>query len=130
MIITRKIKRHTSYVAILTLIIQMGFASLICATSSNTANANTITICTSFGIKTVTIDEDGNLVEEEQQQAAFSHGCFHCTSGCNGGASLLTADLVKVAYYPAVIKAGLDDQNYRFGCIHSANASRGPPLSI
>lgn len=75
------IKISAHYSLLMALILQLGITSILCATSSYTANANAITICSALGLKTITLDENGEPVEQEQHQA-FSKTCFHCASGC------------------------------------------------
>ena len=82
-------KRLTSYPLLLILILQLGFSSLLCAVASYQAGASTLMICTSFGIKTITVDENGQPVEQQSDHSALDGTCFHCASGGCGSLALL-----------------------------------------
>ena len=82
-------KRLTSYPLLLTLVLQLGFSSLICAISGYQAGASTLMICTSFGIKTITVDENGQPIEQQSDHSALDGTCFHCASGGCGSLALL-----------------------------------------
>lgn len=102
MTLHRKIRQTAAYPLLMTLILQFGITSLLCATSSYSANA--MTICTSVGIKTITItyDENGNPVEQDSQSHAFNKNCFHCSSGCGSLAMLpSTTQEIRIAIAPA-----------------------------
>ncbi len=80
----KSVKLGTRYSLLMVLIMQLAITSILCATSSYIANANAITICTAFGLKTISLDENGEPVEQEQQKhEAFSKTCFHCASSCS-----------------------------------------------
>ena len=81
-------KRLTSYPLLLLLILQLGFSGLLCAISGYQAGASTLMICTSFGIQTVTIDENGQPIEQSDH-SALDGACFHCASGGCGSLALL-----------------------------------------
>jgi hypothetical protein len=78
----KSVKLGTRYSLLMVLIMQLAITSILCATSSYIANANAITICTAFGLKTISLDENGEPVEQEQHEA-FSKTCFHCASSCS-----------------------------------------------
>ena len=82
-------KRLTSYPLLLLLILQLGFSGLLCAISGYQAGASTLMICTSFGIKTITVDENGQPIEEQSDHSALDGTCFHCASGGCGSLALL-----------------------------------------
>ena len=89
----KNIKRLASYPILFALIMQLGLTSLLCAVSGTQAGASTLTICTNFGIKTITLDETGNPVEQSEH-GAFHATCFHCaTGGCMSLALLPNQDL-------------------------------------
>lgn len=73
---------------LMVLILQLGLSSLLCAISPYQAGASPLTLCTSFGAKTVLVDENGTPVEQDQQQGGqheLGKSCIHCaTGGCNG----------------------------------------------
>ena len=85
-------KTITGYPVLFALVIQLGLTSLLCATASYQANAQSFMICTSFGIKTITLDENGQPTEETEH-AKFGKSCFHCASGGCGVATLSNQDL-------------------------------------
>ncbi len=78
----KSVKLGTRYSLLMVLIMQLAITSILCATSSYIANANAITICTAFGLKTISLDENGEPVEQEQHEA-FNKTCFHCASSCS-----------------------------------------------
>ncbi len=78
----KTVKLGTRYSLLMVLILQLAITSILCATSSYIANANAISICTAFGLKTISLDENGEPVEQEQHEA-FSKTCFHCASSCS-----------------------------------------------
>ena len=95
------IKISSRYALMMVLLLQFAITSILCTTSSYTANANAITICTALGLKTITIDENGEPVEQEQHDA-FSSSCFHCTSGCS---MAVMANQSDVSLYPFATRA-------------------------
>ncbi len=80
-------KSGASYPILFALIMQMAITSLLCATSSYQAGAKSFMICTSFGIKTISLDENGEPVENTEHDK-FGKNCFHCASGGCGVAYL------------------------------------------
>jgi len=95
------LKLCSRYSLLMVLILQLAITSILCATSSYSANANAITICTALGLKTVTLDENGEPTEQEQHDA-FSTTCFHCSSGCS---TTIIAELSEIILYPSATKA-------------------------
>lgn len=89
------------YSLLMVLILQLAITSILCATSSYTANANTTTICTALGLKTITLDENGEPIEQEQHDS-FSTTCFHCSSGCS---TTVMAEVSEIILYPSATKA-------------------------
>jgi len=87
----KRLKSLASYPLLMTLILQLGFSSLLCAVAGYQAGASTLTICTSFGIKTISFDENGEPIELPAQHSAFDSSCFHCASGGCGTVGLLSA---------------------------------------
>ena len=78
-----KRKSPVIYPLLMVLILQLGLTSLLCAVAPYQAGANPLAICTSFGLQTIMIDENGQPVEEGKQHQ-FHKSCFHCASGgCN-----------------------------------------------
>ncbi len=78
----KTVKLGTRYSLLMVLILQLAITSILCATSSYIANANAITICTALGLKTISLDENGEPVEQQKHEA-FSKTCFHCASSCS-----------------------------------------------
>ena len=95
------LKLCSRYSLLMVLILQLAITSILCATSSYSANANAITICTALGLKTVTLDENGEPTEQEQHDS-FSTTCFHCSSGCS---TTIIAELSEIILYPSATKA-------------------------
>lgn len=89
------------YSLLMVLILQLAITSILCATSSYTASANTTTICTAMGLKTITLDENGEPTEQEQRDH-FSTSCFHCSSGCS---TAVMAKASEIILYPSATKA-------------------------
>ncbi len=73
-------KTGTRYSLLMVLILQLAITSILCSTSSYAANA--ITICTALGLKTISLDENGEPTEQ-QGHKAFSQTCFHCANSCS-----------------------------------------------
>lgn len=95
------LKLCSRYSLLMVLILQLAITSILCATSSYTANANAITICTALGLKTITLDENGEPTEQEQHDA-FSKTCFHCSSGCS---KTIIANTTEIILYPSTTNA-------------------------
>jgi hypothetical protein len=91
------LKLCTRYSLLMVLILQLAITSILCATSSYSANANAITICTALGLKTITLDENGEPTEQEQHDN-FSTTCFHCSSSCS---MAIMADATEIILYPS-----------------------------
>lgn len=128
MIKSRTIKRQTSYLGLMLLVMQVAFTSLICATSSYAASNNALTICTPMGLKTILLDENGEPVEQHDQ-GAYAHGCFHCATGCYGGTALLApAFTLDIGKFTAVQLAS-KHQTLQQTFASTANLSRAPPLN-
>ncbi len=100
----KRLKSLASYPLLLTLILQLGLSSLLCAVAGYQAEASTLTICTSFGIKTISFDENGEPIELPSQHSAFDNSCFHCASGGCGAVGLLTAKADSVFQKPLLKK--------------------------
>lgn len=91
MLLQMKHKRAASYPLLTVLILQFALSSLLCATAGYAANS--ITLCTSLGLKTVKIDAHGNPVQDDSQHASFDDQCFHCATGCTNAALTTPADV-------------------------------------
>ena len=85
-------KKQASYPILLALILQVAITGLLCAAAPYQASAKSFMICSSFGIKTITLDENGNPVENADH-SKFAKSCFHCASGGCGVATLSNQDL-------------------------------------
>lgn len=121
-----KRKNLASYPLLMVLILQLGITSLLCAVSSYQAEASTLTICTSFGIKTITIDADGNPIEQNGEHSRFDATCFHCASGGCSVTALLT-DQTEL-YYGRKIASAITTYKANFSNTEKSKPpSRGPP---
>ena len=79
-----KRKSPVIYPLLMVLILQLGLTSLLCAVAPYQSSASPLSICTSFGLQTIMVDENGQPAQEGQQHE-FQKSCFHCASGgCNG----------------------------------------------
>ena len=122
-------KTITGYPVLFALVIQLGLTSLLCATASYQANAQSFMICTSFGIKTITLDENGQPTEETEH-AKFGKSCFNCASGGCYGAFLKSSD--DEVYIPdqRQQKVALIQDQRRISQAGLTPSSRAPPSNL
>ncbi|CAN0438223.1 unnamed protein product [Scytosiphon promiscuus] len=81
-----------------------------------------------MGLKTITIDENGDPVENDQQHTAFQKMCFHCVSGC-GMAGLLQTDQIAIVIRPADSHIIPEASQLKTTHLATGPPSRAPPLS-
>lgn len=114
-----KQNRAATYPLLTVLILQFALSSLMCATVSYAADS--ITLCTSLGLKTVKIDADGNPIENDSQHAGFESHCFHCATGCTNAALIAPAQATphRVSF---TVSYSLPKQS-----LNSRHLTRGPP---
>lgn len=113
---TLKIGSH--YSLLMVLILQLAFTSILCATSSYAANA--ITVCTALGLKTITLDENGEPVEQQSHEA-FSQTCFHCASSCSMTALVPQSEEVVFAGQNQIFRPSVTE------VLKSKLLAQGPP---
>ena len=119
MLLHKKHKRAASYPLLTVLILQFTLSSLVCAAAGYAADS--MTLCTSLGLKTVTIDANGNPVEDNSQHAGFESHCFHCATGCNTGAIITPVALAPFRAHHQLSYIRPKQT------LHGQHLTRGPP---
>lgn len=105
------------------LILQLAFTSILCATSSYAANA--ITVCTALGLKTITLDENGEPVEQQGHEA-FNQACFHCASSCSMTALVPQSEEVVYAGLNQIFRPSVSEV-LKSKLLATGPPPRGPP---
>lgn len=118
-------KSALRYPLLSVLLIQLALTSLLCATSGYAANS--IMLCTAYGLKTIQLDQNGDPIPRDSQQAEFHKQCFHCSTGC-GGLALLATEPQELITHPVITFIALAEPLHKGRYLTRGPPPRAPPL--
>lgn len=115
----------TRYPVLFALLMQMAMTSLICAAAPYHASAKALMICSSFGLKSIMLDEKGQPVDQAEHENT-AKTCFHCASG-GCGVALLKGTDAPLLILPADTPQAPVIERPRITIKGRAPPSRAPP---